>query len=62
MRDVEEALTGEAPSPALFERAADILLADARGQGATTSRSPLARRTLEAVLEQATAQRQEGKP
>lgn len=53
-RRVEEALTGEAPSPALFARAADILLADARGQGGNDFKIPLARRTLASVLEQAT--------
>ena len=55
-RRVEEALTGQAPSPALFERAADTLLADARGQGGNDFKIPLARRTLAAVLEQATGE------
>lgn len=48
--EVEEALTGERPSPALFKKAADILLADAKGQGSNDFKIPLARRTLTAVL------------
>lgn len=51
---VDEALTGQTPSPELFGRAADIMLADARGQGGNDFKIPLARRTLSAVLEQAT--------
>ncbi len=47
---VEEALVGQAPSAALFEQAADILLADARGQGSNDFKIPLARRTLAATL------------
>jgi xanthine dehydrogenase YagS FAD-binding subunit len=54
---VEEALLGQPPSPALFGRAADILLADARGHGGNDFKIPLARRTLAAVLEQVTAER-----
>ena len=53
-RRVEEALIGQSPSPALFARAADILLADAHGHGGNDFKIPLARRTLMAVLEQAT--------
>jgi len=52
--DLEEALKGEAPSSALFDKAADILLADAKGQGENDFKIPLARRTLKAVLAQAT--------
>ncbi len=52
--EVEAALTGEAPSPALFERAADILLAEAEGHGGNDFKIPLARRTLAAVLTEAT--------
>ncbi|MGR3465116.1 FAD binding domain-containing protein [Limimaricola sp.] len=51
---VEQALIGETPSKALFDRAADILLADAKGQGGNDFKIPLARRTLAAVLTQAT--------
>lgn len=47
---VEDLLVGEAPSEALFDRAADRLLADARGQGGNDFKIPLARRTLKAVL------------
>ncbi|MCQ0987648.1 FAD binding domain-containing protein [Jiella marina] len=52
--DLEAALKGEAPSSALFDKAADILLADAKGQGENDFKIPLARRTLKAVLAQAT--------
>lgn len=51
---VEEVLVGEAPSPALFDAAADRLLAEARGHGDNDFKIPLARRTLAAVLAQAT--------
>ncbi|MBP0614654.1 FAD binding domain-containing protein [Jiella mangrovi] len=51
---VEKALIGEAPSMALFDKAADILLAEARGQGENDFKIPLARRTLKAVLADAT--------
>ncbi|MCP1167405.1 FAD binding domain-containing protein [Limimaricola litoreus] len=53
-RAVEEALVGEAPSPALFDRAADILLTEAKGHGGNDFKIPLTRRTLAAVLSQAT--------
>jgi xanthine dehydrogenase YagS FAD-binding subunit len=53
---VEEALAGEAPSEALFDRAADTLLAEAEGQGTNDFKIPLARRTLKAVLVEATAE------
>ena len=52
---VEAALIGEAPSDALFTRAADILLAEAQGHGGNDFKIPLARRTLAAVLREATA-------
>ena len=52
---IEKALTGEEPSDALFDRAADALLADAEGQGSNDFKIPLARRTLIAVLREATA-------
>lgn len=51
---VEELLTGKAPDPALFAEAADLLLKDARGQGENDFKIPLARRTLAAVLTEAT--------
>ncbi|MEB3416923.1 xanthine dehydrogenase family protein subunit M [Alteriqipengyuania sp. WL0013] len=51
---VEEALIGQPPSDALFDKAADILLSDARGFGENDFKIPLARRTLHAVLAQAT--------
>jgi xanthine dehydrogenase YagS FAD-binding subunit len=52
--EVEQALIGNAPSDDLFGKAADILLADAKGYGANDFKIPLARRTLKAVLRQAT--------
>ena len=51
---ISEALIGKSPSSDLFDRAADILLEDARGFGENDFKIPLARRTLHAVLEQAT--------
>ena len=56
-RSVEQALTGETPSPALFSNAADILLADAAGQGGNDFKLPLLRRTLTAVLHDVTEAR-----
>ena len=53
---IDDLLTGEAPSDALFEKAADILLADAEGQGSNDFKIPLARRTLKAVLRDATGE------
>ena len=47
---VEAVLIGEKPSAALFDKAADVLLADAKGQGGNDFKIPLARRTLRAVL------------
>lgn len=52
--EVEAALIGKEPSDALFDKAADILLADAKGHGANDFKIPLARRTLKAVLRAAT--------
>lgn len=51
---VEAALAGETPSDALFDHAADVLLAEARGRGSNDFKIPLARRTLKAVLREAT--------
>jgi xanthine dehydrogenase YagS FAD-binding subunit len=51
--DLEAALIGQTPDDALFDRAADILLADAQGFGANDFKIPLTRRTLKAVLRDA---------
>ncbi|SPJ23267.1 FAD binding domain-containing protein [Palleronia abyssalis] len=48
--EVEQTLIGEAPSEALFEKAADILLADAKGYGGNDFKIPLTRRVLKSVL------------
>ena len=50
---IGEVLVGQAPSPDVFDRAADILLESARGYGENDFKIPLARRTLHAVLSQA---------
>jgi xanthine dehydrogenase YagS FAD-binding subunit len=47
-------LIGEAPSEALFDRAADVLLRDAKGWGSNDFKIPLARRVLTATLREAT--------
>ncbi|QUS35717.1 FAD binding domain-containing protein [Falsirhodobacter algicola] len=47
---VEAALEGKAPSPALFEEAADILVAKAQGQGGNDFKIPMLRRALIATL------------
>ena len=52
---VEAVLVGEAPSDALFARAADVLLAEARGYGDNDFKMPLARRVLIATLRELTA-------
>ena len=49
-----DVLVGQAPSRELFDKAADILLEDARGYGENDFKIPLTRRTLRAVLAQAT--------
>ena len=51
---VEDLLKGQAPSRALFDKAADTLLAEAKGQGENDFKIPLARRTLVSVLAEAT--------
>ncbi|MFD2237019.1 FAD binding domain-containing protein [Aureimonas populi] len=51
---VERLLEGEVPSRALFEDAADALLSGARGYGENDFKLDLARRTLAAVLGEAT--------
>ena len=53
--EAEALLEGEAPSEALFGRFADRLLAGAEGQGENDFKIPLARRTLVAVLTEATS-------
>ncbi|MBX7500429.1 xanthine dehydrogenase family protein subunit M [Qipengyuania sp. YG27] len=50
---VGEALIGQPPTSETIDRAADILLADARGFGENDFKIPLARRALHAVLEPA---------
>jgi xanthine dehydrogenase YagS FAD-binding subunit len=52
---MESGLLGNAPSPQLFEQAADALLADAKGFGANDFKIPLARRTLIASLRELTS-------
>jgi len=54
--EVEELLTGQKPSAELFGRAADQLLAGARGQGSNDFKIPLTRRVLVSVLGEATSQ------
>ncbi|WP_010542695.1 FAD binding domain-containing protein [Sphingomonas elodea] len=51
---VEQLLEGQAPSDALFDEAAILLLDQARGQGSNDFKIPLTRRTLKAVLREAT--------
>lgn len=51
---VEAVLVGERPSPALFDKAADVLLRDARGFGENDFKIALARRALAATLHEAT--------
>lgn len=55
---IEELLVGARPSAALFDKAADVLLSDARGYGANDFKIPLARRTLHAVLAELTGEGQ----
>ncbi|MCT4332265.1 xanthine dehydrogenase family protein subunit M [Paracoccus sp. YLB-12] len=50
----EAILTGQPPSPALFDQAADALLAKAKGRGGNDFKIALARRALAAVLTEAT--------
>ncbi|WP_371156946.1 xanthine dehydrogenase family protein subunit M [Jannaschia sp. 2305UL9-9] len=51
---VEALLVGQTPSEALFEKAADQLLAEAEGFGANDFKLPLTRRTLVSVLTELT--------
>ncbi len=51
---IEETLVGQTPSLSLFDRAADVLLETAQSYGENDFKIPLARRTLAAVLCEAT--------
>ena len=51
---IEDLLTGATPSPALFDKAADLLLENAQGYGGNDFKIPLARRALVATLREAT--------
>ncbi|MCG6112475.1 MAG: xanthine dehydrogenase family protein subunit M [Paracoccus sp.] len=53
---VEQLLVGERPSAALFDKAADLLLEDAQGQGDNDFKILLTRRTLAAALAEATGE------
>ncbi len=53
---VEAALIGQAPSDAVFNAAADALLADAKGYGSNDFKIPLARRVLIATLRDLTGE------
>ncbi|MBL0966738.1 MAG: xanthine dehydrogenase family protein subunit M, partial [Blastomonas sp.] len=50
---IGELLVGAAPSPGLYDQAADLLLEAAEGHGDNDFKIPLARRTLHAVLAEA---------
>jgi len=58
---IDELLTGAKPSTGLFHQAAELLLEGAKGYGANDFKIPLARRTLIAVLREATGLN-EGEP
>lgn len=49
-REAEVLLVGQAPSAALFERCADVVLAEANGHGGNDFKVPLLRRTLVSCL------------
>ena len=51
---VSDLLVGKVPDAALFDSAADLLLENAQGYGENDFKIPLARRTLAAVLAEAT--------
>jgi len=53
---MEAALVGKAPSNAVFNEAADILLADAKGYGSNDFKIPLTRRVLIATLRDLTGE------
>ena len=54
---LSDLLVGEKPSAALFEKAADLLLDQADARGGSAFKIPLVRRTLTAVLTEATEDR-----
>lgn len=56
--EVEATLVGQTPGEALFGRVADLLLSDAKGRGGNDFKIALARRTLGAVLAEATRDEQ----
>lgn len=51
---MEQVLLGEKPGPALFAKAAEVLLKDAQGFGENDFKIPLAQRALAAALNEAT--------
>ena len=51
---IADLLVGQSPSEALFDKAADLLLEEVQGYGENDFKIPLARRTLKAVLAEAT--------
>jgi xanthine dehydrogenase YagS FAD-binding subunit len=51
---IDAALTGAEPSDELFDHAADLLLEEAKVWGSNNFKVPMARRTLKAVLREAT--------
>ncbi|TFL16244.1 FAD binding domain-containing protein [Jannaschia formosa] len=51
--EVEATLIGEVPSEELFDRAADVLLREAKGHGHNDFKIPLTRRVLKAALREA---------
>ena len=51
---IADCLVGETPSAALFDKAADLLLEDAKGYGENDFKIPLARRALVATLAEVT--------
>ena len=53
----EQALLGQPSAMAVYQHAADIALADARGQGGNDFKIPLAKRTLRQLLANATQER-----
>jgi xanthine dehydrogenase YagS FAD-binding subunit len=53
--EAEQVLTGQSPSPALFDKAAQALLADAKPQRGNAFKQELARRCLVEALTQVTA-------
>lgn len=57
--EVEDLLTGATPSEDLFNKAADLLLAEAKGFGGNDFKIPLARRTLVSVLNELTEEAQQ---